>query len=236
MTRCSQDQFSRRRAAVSTGRFLTTLLVVGAIGLSAAAPARSQELGSPAEADAFAAALQIFDAVPYPDCLSNNPAQQLCLRPTVPGNPLSADNADRGIAAVEVNSPEGVLAQQGRGGYPDSGLGVLGRDGDGVWQFYFRGQQYYQLVRLPGNLLICAGGDGINVRAQPNTAAPVVASLPDGSSLRAEAFVETEPGNAQAREAGAGWYQISTPQDGWVYSRFVSGQPTCALHDALEGR
>ena len=104
---------------------------------------------------------------------------------------------------------------------------ILGLTPDGSWQFWFATQQpVYQLLTLPGSLLICAGGDSLNVRASPAADAAIVTQLRDGSQAMADSFVLTQPGDHSAPGQPVfgmgGWYRITAPAQGWVYSRFVT--------------
>ena len=60
--------------------------------------------------------------------------------------------------------------------------------------------------------------------------------LADGTIVRGDRFLLTEPGDANADKWGYGWYHIAAPQDGWAYSKFLSNAQIgdCSLRDALE--
>lgn len=138
----------------------------------------------------------------------------------------SADAAARGIAEFGVGSPLGSGATE-----------VLGQEPSGAWQFWFGTQNVvYQLLDLPGAIIVCAGGDGLNVRSGPSTDGAAVAKLADGTQMAAEQFVLTDPGDHTTLSAGrGGWYRISSPVQGWVYSRFISTASLgdCTWHDQL---
>jgi hypothetical protein len=60
-----------------------------------------------------------------------------------------------------------------------------------------------------------------------------------------EEFVLTEPGMLASAEDpgewGHGWFRISAPSEGWIYSKYVAGvgadyPADCSLHDGLEPR
>jgi hypothetical protein len=169
---------------------------------------------------AFAAALEQFQAVSEEDCETNNPQKKQCVSAQ-----SSPSEAQRGIAAFGVYDPEGI------GGF----VGVLGRDPAGEWRLWFETQQAYQLLALPGDMLVCAEGDSLNVRSAPAIDAPVVGSLNDLTAVRAEEFVLTEPAS-DADEPGYGWYHLSAPLDGWAHSKYLTNAllEDCTLRDAIE--
>jgi hypothetical protein len=187
----------------------------------AAVPTGTQTGRQAAEA-AFAVALRQFEGVSDADCQTNNPQKRPCVSAQ-----SSPSTVQRGIAAFGVSDPEGF------GGV----VGVLGRDPAGEWRFWFAGQQAYQLLVLPGDMLICAEGDSLNVRSAPATDARIVGSLPDLAAVRAEAFVLTEPASG-GQEPGYGWYHLSAPLDGWAYSKYLTNAllGDCALRDGIEAR
>lgn len=175
---------------------------------------------------AFAAALQLYDGVPAADCKANNPLKKVCVGPS----DLAIDPA-RGVASFGLSDPAGV------GG----AIGILGRDASGTWKRWFSTQNtVYPLLALPGEMRVCAEGDRLNLRASPDTAAKAIAQLESGAIVRAEEFTLTEPettaGAQGAARAGYGWYHLSTPQDGWAYSKFLSTAklPDCSVRDGIE--
>src|SRR5205085_12312267 len=113
---------------------------------------------------AMAAALQVFNAVPQADCLAGSPAKPICV--ALQSTPA---DIDRGFAVF------GVGDVDGNGGF----LGVLGRTGAGDWKLWFTSQNPYQLTRLPGDMIVCADGTGVNVRSGPSADADRVDGLPD---------------------------------------------------------
>jgi hypothetical protein len=186
-----------------------------------------------ADADAFGAALRIFGGVPDAECLAgNNPAMKDCIVP-----PDDRESEARGIAAF------GLIAAS----HLHGALGVLGRQPSGVWGFFLiTDGAHYQLVGLPGEMIVCAEGAGLNVRTAPSTEAAVLAVLPDFTAVQAEEFMLTEPGDyGPGREprAGAGWYRLSAPVEGWASSRYLSNttvdawmsQQQCSWRDRVEG-
>jgi len=113
---------------------------------------------------------------------------------------------------------------------------LMGREADGNWAYYAGGQQYYQASKLPGEMQVCTQGTGLNVRAEPSTDAELVRTVEDNSTVTGEEFVLTQPGTPPTASPvpGYGWYRISAPVEGWVYSKYVSGLADCSLHDSLE--
>ena len=102
--------------------------------------------------------------------------------------------------------------------------------------FWRAGQQDYQLFILPGDALVCAYGEGLNVRSAATTDAPAVGTIEDLTGVRAEEFVLTERGSGDLQQHGYGWFRLSSPLDGWAYSKYLTAASLedCALHDALE--
>ena len=174
----------------------------------------------PAVDAAIAAALEYFDAVSDADCETNNPQNRQCV-----GLASQPSTVQRGIAVFGVGSPDGP-------GF----AGVLGRDPAGEWKFWRAGQQDYQLLTLPGDALVCAYGAGLNVRSEPTTDAPAVGTIEDLTGVRAEEFVLTEQGSDDQQQHGYGWFRLSSPLDGWAYSKYLTAASwdDCAQHDALE--
>ena len=207
------------------------LLVLLIVMLLPAVVLRSAGAQSPHE-EAFAAALRIFDAVPDDDCLAgNNPLMKTCIAPG--GSP---EGVARGIAHFNLIAPS---RQEGA-------LGALGRTPTGEWGFILITQApTYQRLVLPGEMIVCAEGAGLNIRVAPSVEAEVVAVLPDLTQVWAEEFVLTEPGRygpGMGPRWGAGWYRLSAPVEGWGYSRYLStgamgsivGVDPCALRERLQ--
>lgn len=154
------------------------------------------------------------------DCETNNPQKKQCVSAQ-----SSPSTVQRGIAVFGVSDPGGFGAF----------AGVLGRDPAGEWKFWFATQQAYQLLVLPGDMLVCAEGDSLNVRSAPTTDAQVVGSLSDLTAVRAEEFVLTEPAS-DLDKPGYGWYHLSAPLDGWAYSKYLTNADLgdCSLRDGIE--
>jgi hypothetical protein len=116
-----------------------------------------------------------------------------------------------------------------------------GKEQDGTWGFWFGTQQaIYRAVDLPGDIMICAGADVLNVRSAPAKDASLIAAVKTGDKVHAEQFVLTEPATSgPGGTNGAGWYRVSgplVPNGGWVYSRYTTDARlgSCQLHDQIE--
>jgi len=191
----------------------------GAIITSGASSSASPS-EDPAEA-ALAAAMELLEGVSEADCMTNNPEEKEC----VSIDPNSREVAARGIGVLGVQAPRG------------SGYALLmGHEPDGNWAYYAGGQQYYQASKLPGEMTVCTQGTGLNVRANPSADAELVRTVEDNSTVTGEEFVLTQPGTPPTASPvpGYGWYRISAPVEGWVYSKYVTGLADCSLHDGLE--
>jgi hypothetical protein len=169
-----------------------------------AAPTAPAATAQPVEDTMLAAALRAYDAVPMADCKANNPSRKQCVEPQSDPATLA-----RGIAQFGVSDA----------GLYSSFAAFWGRGGDGAWRPWLELQNAkYELTRLPGDVLVCTGGDRLNLRAGPGTDARVVGQLAHLSRARAEEFVLTQPWNRGAppgqSKRGRGWYHLSVPQDG----------------------
>ncbi len=165
-----------------------------------------------------AAMREIFDAQRLSPC----PANTRCANPT---NTLETLLGGISVWSISEASGEGFV-------------GVLGRTTDDEWKFWFAAQQAYPLITLPGEVRVCANGDGLRLRSLPSTTAPPVASLDDNAINTVDQFVLTEPGTYApgASTNGYGWYHTQTEPEGWAYSKYLStaALSDCALRDALE--
>lgn len=116
---------------------------------------------------------------------------------------------------------------------------VFGLKPDGAWDYWFGTQQgTYHALKLPAEMRVCASGEGVNVREQPDAGSPAVGQLSDGATVTAERFVLTEPGKIQpSLVSGNGWYQVSGSLSGYIRADFLSvtSLPDCSLHDILIG-
>ncbi len=131
----------------------------------------------------------------------------------------SAATVERGIADFSVDTQGGADV-------------VLGRNADGNWQIWFVNAEPYQLTHLPGDMIVCADGDGLTLRSVPSGAGTALDVLADGTTVTAGQFVLTQAGSLSA--PGYGWYEISAPESGWLYSQDLedaSLQDGCARRD-----
>ena len=204
-------------------------------GVVASSSQVAEQTPEEAAATALSAALELFGGTADPACRPGQPGP-VCVEPLA-----TLERAARGIATFGVSGsgPEGLGAFQG----------ILGRDPGGVWRFWFGTQNVsYQLFALPGELIVCADGDGLNVRAAPSTDAEILDVLPDLTRAQAEQFTLTEEGalptESTDQVVGAGWYRLSAPVAGWVYAAFVENamvsaatdQPPCAIRNLFVRR
>jgi hypothetical protein len=136
--------------------------------------------------------------------------------PGLCANPYSSEaQAARGIAQF------GIFDSGAPAGLGESD--VLAMAIDGSWKFWEQtGEGGYRRYQLPGDIRACAGGDGLNVRSDPSASSAAVTLLADGAVMTAERFVLTDAGSATLLLPGSGWYQISSPAQGWVNSNFTS--------------
>ena len=217
--------------------FLAVLALVVAGGRAAVhgqAPGVITQTATEAAASSLAAAVRIFDADPDPACAVGQ--AQVCLQPS-----STPEQAALGIARFGVSGS----GPEGQGAF----LGILGRDPDGGWQFWFGTQNtVYQLLDLPGAMTVCADGDGLNIRAAPSTDAAIVMTLPDLTGVTAVQFTLTQPGALPTattdQVVGSGWYYLSAPVEGWASSLYLENaalertamQPPCAIRNLFVRR
>lgn len=150
-----------------------------------------------------------------PDCREGSD----CVREGVVGS-----SVERGIIQLAYAGADGSGAAL-----------VMALDQDGAWGVLLASQRdVYQLLDLPGELRVCSGGEGTALRDAPDADAAILASAVDDDILDAESFVLTEPGSLD--EWGAGWYRITSPVEGWVFSRHVAEAASgdCNLRDVYE--
>lgn len=126
------------------------------------------------------------------------------------------------------------------GGYPEGGgfSFYMGRQFNGEWGYWFgTQQQLYQLVSVPGELRACGGGEAVTVRAEPSSTSEAAGSIPDGSTVSAEAFMLTVAGSPSGGGRGEGWYRVGGDSPGWVAATQSSDASlgSCDLRDAIEG-
>lgn len=96
----------------------------------------------------------------------------------------------------------------------------------------------YQLTVLPGDMRVCAGGAGLNVRASPAVESEALTLLNDDTIISVDRFALTEPGTRSPTtgvQAGFGWYHLTSPKEGWAFSKYLSAATLgdCSVHDAL---
>lgn len=169
---------------------------------------------------ALAAALAKYNGIARKaneSCSQDNAKKQACLALT-----SSAGAAERGTAAITVADAAGV------GGF----VAIFGRNGAGAWDLWFGTQNVsFHVWELPADMLVCADGDGLNVRKAPGSDSPIVTLLKDLATVRAEEFVLAAATNANV--PGTGWYRISSPVEGWAHSNFLSDAKLkdCAVRD-----
>jgi len=197
------------------------------IGTGTVAPSGSTPLpaatSAPSEADRAAeAARAIFGGVVDPTC-TPSPETPACIIPDP-----SLGTPQRGTAAF------------GTSAYPGGGaMEFLGQTPEGEWKFWFGTQAVaYQLTVLPGDMRVCAGGAGLNVRASSAVESESLALLNDDTIISVDRFLLTEPGSRSATtgvQAGFGWYHLTSPKEGWAFSKYLSDASLgdCSVHDAL---
>ena len=115
----------------------------------------------------------------------------------------------------------------------------LGKTPQGEWEFWFGTQNItYQLTVLPGDMRVCAGGTGMRVHASLAPDTKVLTLLNDDTIITVDRFILTDLGTRSPTtgvQAGFGWYHLTSPREGWAYSRYLSAASLgdCSVHDAL---
>jgi hypothetical protein len=139
-----------------------------------------------------------------------------------------------------LGTPERGTAAFATSEFPGGGaVEFLGQTPEGEWKFWFGTQNItYQLTVLPGEMRVCASGEGLNVRESPDRESESLTLLNDDSVIGVDSFVLTEPGSRSpvtGAQAGFGWYHLTSPREGWVYSKYLSAAALgdCSVHDAL---
>jgi hypothetical protein len=166
----------------------------------------------------------VLHGVPVSDCLGGtNPGRRDCVT-----SQSSAADIARGIAVFGVSD----AGQNG-------GFGAaFGKTSGGYWKLWFTSQNPYQLLRLPGEMRVCGEREGVNIRSGPSADGDLVGSLPDLSMVTGEQFVLTE--SVDSGSAGFGWFRISSPLGGWVYSKYLEAaelDANCTIRNAqVNGR
>jgi len=114
----------------------------------------------------------------------------------------------------------------------------LGKTPEGEWKLWFGTQNItYQLTVLPGDMRVCAGGAGLNVRASLSVESEALTLLNDDTIISVDRFVLTEPRSSSPTtgvQAGFGWYHLTSPREGWAFSKYLSAASLgdCSMHDA----
>ena len=144
------------------------------------------------------------------------------------------------VPEPSLGTPQYGTAAFGISSYPGGGaIEFLGQTPEGEWEFWFATQNItYQLTVLPGDMRVCAGGSGLNVRASSAAESESLALLNDDTIISVDRFVLTEPGTRSATtgvQAGFGWYHLTSPKEGWAFSKYLSvaSLGDCSVHDAL---
>jgi hypothetical protein len=165
------------------------------------------------------AALADLDAVTGGDCDRPENRSRLCATLESDDNTVA-----NGMAVISVDNRSG-------GGFN----ALYGRTLNGEWKAWEHTQNPFLLLGLPGNVRVCADGDGLNVRELPAQTGNVVQLLPDNTIARADRFVLETPRSGETR--GFGWYHLVSPIEGWAHSEFLANAAhgDCALRDAQAG-
>jgi hypothetical protein len=152
----------------------------------------------------------------------------------------SPETPDCTVPDPSLGTPQHGTAAFGISSYPGGGaMEFLGQTPEGEWKFWFGTQSTaYQLTVLPGDMRVCAGGAGLNVRASSAAESESLALLNDNTIISVDRFVLTEPGSRSAAtgmQAGFGWYHLTSPKEGWAFSKYLSvaSLGDCSVHDAL---
>jgi hypothetical protein len=134
----------------------------------------------------------------------------------------NAETVRGGIALFTVENPDGS-------GY----IMVFGRTQAGEWQRWLDTQNSFLLLFLPGDVRICAEGDGLNIRERPGVGGAVVTTLADDTVARVDQFILEVPLSEDGTR-GTGWYHLTAPVEGWAHSEFLSAAAfgDCVLRDA----
>ena len=116
-------------------------------------------------------------------------------------------------------------------------MAFLGKTPEGKWQYWYGAQNItYQLTVLPGDMRVCAGGEGLNVRTSPSADSESLGLLAENTIVTVDRFVLTEPGSTSptGQTVGYGWYHLTGPSEGWAYSKYVSAASLgdCSVHDS----
>jgi hypothetical protein len=151
----------------------------------------------------------------------------------------SPETPDCTVPIPSLGTPQYGTAAFGISSYPGGGvMKFLGQTPEGEWKLWFGTQNVaYQLTVLPGDMRVCAGGAGLNVRASSAVDGESLTLLNDGTIISVDRFVLTEPGTTSPTgvpQAGFGWYHLTSPKEGWAFSKYLSvaSLGDCSMHDA----
>jgi hypothetical protein len=207
----------------------------GAAASPTASPAATRPAASPTAASATPAASEADRAAAAAKTIIGGVVDAACT--PSPETPACT------IPNPSLGTPQHGTAAFGISSYPGGGaMEFLGQTPEGEWKFWFGTQNIaYQLTVLPGDMRVCAGGAGLNVRASSAAESESLALLNDGTIISVDRFVLTEPGTRSATtgvpQAGFGWYHLTSPKEGWAFSKYLSvaSLGDCSVHDALVG-
>ncbi len=139
-------------------------------------------------------------------------------------------SVDLGVMRLGVNPKKG-----------DVGAAAVfaGKGVDGLWHYWYATQNaVFRIADLPGDILVCADGEGLNIRSEPNTNSAVAGFVKDGARLTALSFLLTEPGNPGVNgKTGYGWYRVRAEGvSGWVYSKYITDArlKDCTYRNGIE--
>lgn len=173
-------------------------------------------------AAALQAALDALNGVPAALCSANGqvppPGRDTCVS-AVPGQ---AEQADRGLLAVQAFLSPDIQPV----------FALVGRGADGAWGLWLAGPAAYVPVQLPAEARACAAG-GLAVRSSPSADAAVRGSLPADSLVTVDRFVLDQAGTWSRDEGGRrgeGWYHLAGPLEGWAAAQWlVVADGDCAM-------
>ncbi len=133
------------------------------------------------------------------------------------------------LTALPASAAEGMVRL---GGFDPGGQGtgwiILGRHADDSWGVFLVANALMppttpSMAGAQPLGYVCDAPEGLNVRAQPTMDSEVLGSLTEGTEVQIEQF---QLQDADDGEIGTGWYKISSPQSGWVFSDYLSNVPS----------
>jgi len=231
---------------------LVALLAGIALALAACAGGGNEGAGTaspvPARTGAAASATVASSPAPTATPAASEADRAAAAAKTIIGGVVDAactpspETPDCTIPNPSLGTPQHGTAAFGISSYPGGGaMEFLGQTPEGEWKFWFGTQSTaYQLTVLPGDMRVCAGGAGLNVRASPAVEGESLTLLNDGTIISVDRFVLTESGTTSPTgvlQAGFGWYHLTSPKEGWAFSKYLSvaSLGDCSVHDALVG-